>query len=43
MTELSDCYKKGLCEHCCEYAMSDEDLALLAKKRGYRLEKRDEK
>ena len=41
MIELTDCYEKGLCEHCCEYPMSDDDLAAMAKKRGYRLVKEE--
>jgi hypothetical protein len=36
------CYEKGLCEVCCEYSLSDEDLKEMAKLRGYRLVKEKE-
>jgi CRISPR/Cas system CMR-associated protein Cmr5 small subunit len=29
--------KKGLCEHCCEYAMSDDDLWEMVEFRGYKM------
>ena len=29
--------EKGLCEHCCEYAMSDDDLWEMVEFRGYRM------
>jgi hypothetical protein len=36
---LTPCSEKGLCEVCCEYSLSDEDLKEMAKLRGYRLVK----
>ena len=31
------CYEKGLCEHCCEHAMSDDDLREMVEFRGYKM------
>ena len=35
--QRTPCYEKGLCEHCCEHAMSDDDLREMVEFRGYKM------